>query len=570
MKCAGLVDIWPTEDDRVWWCQLRRCATEAMAAADGEGAAAAAESPAAAPRPDAAARQRQQPPATTRTKLVAMTLVLQVPRGYRETEDTKMCSPKLGEEYFGHSLSELTLSQVHEEAQLFMFNAVLPTTDKAHQGFTLTYETRVGGVGCQEIITAHLDLTNDRMWSMLKARHSHLYIKLKADPLVLDLLRNQGKPLSDIKKTKAAAMLNGIERMAVACQSQMTDDADYVPRVVELGGGKGRPPLPPPRQRSRSRSQSRARADDDDGDEEYDECDEGDDDDDAADDDDARSSDGGARGRGRGRSGGGRARAGRRGSSAARARGGRVQGGGGGGGSSGADDDSATENNSAERIEVAAWNKALLDNDNDATAALDSPEIRRIHKRPSLREKCIKSGVKLRNVGDDGHGIINPRFFWCGGCRQPRVVRLGKLNNLKAHLNKHHPQLGEVLEGTRQLSNMDDTNWESSPSAMAAFGATVRKFSASEWRREYAQVPGDVLSDFPEVASVLDLSHQIQTAIDDAAAAAAPRASSVPAAAEPAGGSEDPAADAAASVAVVAAVPAARAPPPPAAEPAAS
>ena len=58
-------------------------------------------------------------------------------------------------------------------------------------------------------------------------------------------------------------MLNGIERMAVACQSQMTDDADYVPRVVELGGGKGRPPLPPPRQRSRSRSQSRARADDD-------------------------------------------------------------------------------------------------------------------------------------------------------------------------------------------------------------------------------------------------------------------------------------------------------------------
>ena len=322
-----------------------------------------------------------------------------------------MCSPKLGEEYFGHSLSELTLSQVHEEAQLFMFNAVLPTTDKAHQGFTLTYETRVGGVSCQEIITAHLDLTNDRMWSMLKARHSHLYIKLKADPLVLDLLRNQGKPLSDIKKTKAAAMLNGIERMAVACQSQMTDDADYVPRVVEQGGGKGRPPLPPPRQRSRSRSQSRARADDDDGDEEYDECDEGDDDDDAADDDEARSSDGGARGRGRGRSGGGRARAGRRGSSAARARGGRVKGGGGGGGSSGADDDSATENNSAERIEVAAWNKALLDNDNDATAALDSPEIRRIHKRPSLREKCIKSGVKLRNVGDDGHGIINPRFF---------------------------------------------------------------------------------------------------------------------------------------------------------------
>jgi len=137
--------------------------------------------------------------------------------------------------------------------------------------------------------------------------------------------------------------------------------------------------------------------------------------------------------------------------------------------------------------EAAKWTSAMSAASNNASQAMDDGRFKpKSRKGLTLRDKSTNCGKALANIGDDGRGMINPRYVWCGGCGKPFYLnQLAKLGQWRdRHLITHHPLLGKVLDGKLALADMEDPpdyEAESNPG----------RVRAAEWHAKYTNRPSD-------------------------------------------------------------------------------
>ena len=122
------------------------------------------------------------------------------------------------------------------------------------------------------------------------------------------------------------------------------------------------------------------------------------------------------------------------------------------------DPDHPREEYLAALSESQRWDECfLIEGGGDATVTMNLPAF----AHHGIPRKLSASRAALEHFPNENgaRAMPNPRVTICGLCQRPVAVpTLGSLKSLKKHMiERHHPDLGRVLDGTIALADMDDS-----------------------------------------------------------------------------------------------------------------